>query len=413
DVPVEYSGYEPVNYDECYSGAVTVEEALIRSLNVPAVNLYAQLGRHGLYHFLKEAEISTLPQAKEYYGLSLVLGGGEVTLLELTNLYCGLANGGLFRPCRLVTSERANPGKRLLSEEACYILTEMLCQLRRPELPAVWEWSINTPKVAWKTGTSYGHRDAWSIGYTPSYSIGVWAGNFNGKGAPALVGAEIAAPVLFDIFSALDIPGEERWFVQPAGVATRQVCAVSGMFPTEHCPNREEELYIPGISPQQRCNIHCQVLVDKKTGYRLCSHCRHGRECEVRVYEKWPAAIAAWKARNGYPIEKIPPHLPTCTQIATGTAPVIHSPVAGARYKLRADIDPAFQQILLDAQVSNSTAEIFWFLDKELVYSGKPIRRIFIIPTPGWHNLICVDDEGRSSEINITVRQESVIDSWQ
>ncbi|MFQ5751123.1 MAG: penicillin-binding protein 1C, partial [bacterium] len=274
DVPVEYSGYRPVNYDELYHGAVTVEEALIHSLNVPAVNLYARLGEDGIYAFLKEAGISTLPKPKDYYGLSLILGGCEVTLLELTNLYAGLANQGLFRPVRLLKSQVNIEGKALFSAGACFILTEMLTRLRRPELPAVWEAAIDIPKVAWKTGTSYGHRDAWSIGYTPEYTIGVWVGNFDGKGVPELVGAEVAAPILMSLFEVLEKPTSNRWFVQPESVELRQVCSVSGMPVSKFCVSRKEEWFLPGISPNQPCTIHQLIFIDKETGQRLCSHCR-------------------------------------------------------------------------------------------------------------------------------------------
>ena len=174
DVPIDYSGYKPVNYDAEYRGYVTAREALAHSLNVPAVNLYAQLGNNGIYSFLQNAGISTLPKSKGHYGLSLILGGCELTLLELTTLYAGLANSGEFAKYRLTTdraknkkedsldrlaaiSERRAPAKRLLSREACYILTEMLTEVRRPDLPAAYEASTNLPKIAWKTGTSYGH----------------------------------------------------------------------------------------------------------------------------------------------------------------------------------------------------------------------------------------------------------------
>ncbi|MDW7681824.1 MAG: penicillin-binding protein 1C, partial [bacterium] len=167
DVPVEYTGYRPVNYDDCFHGVVTVRQALTRSLNVPAVNLAADLGEEGLYSFLKNAGISTLPKPKDYYGLSLILGGCGVSLLELTNLYAGLANGGVFKPYQFLQRAEFYRGEQLLTEGVCFILSEMLSELRRPELPSAWEQSVNLPKVAWKTGTSYGHRDAWSIGYTP------------------------------------------------------------------------------------------------------------------------------------------------------------------------------------------------------------------------------------------------------
>jgi penicillin-binding protein 1C len=404
DVPIEYSGYKPINYDEMYHGIVTVEDALIRSLNVPAVNLYAQLGNDGIHSFLNEAGISTLPKPRDYYGLSLILGGCEVTLLELTNLYAGLANGGKFRSYRWLKDQPEEQGKSLLSEGTCYIISEMLSQLRRPELPSSWEYATNLPKIAWKTGTSYGHRDAWSIGYTPQYTIGVWVGNFDGKGVPGLIGAEVAAPILFALFTALEKPAENKWFIQPRGVSRRQVCAVSGMPLSKYCASAKEELCLPGKSPIQKCNIHQVIFVDKKTGSRLCSHCRIGRTYNEKIVEQWPAEIATWMARNGYPIEKIPEHFPGCSKLAAGDKPIIQSPSTNTEFKIRPAVALKYQKILLDASVSNRTQKIFWFLDGKLIYSGTPTEKIFIMPKIGSHNLLCMDDEGRASEVKFVVK---------
>ena len=404
DVPVDYSGYKPINYDQMYHGAVTVEEALIRSLNVPAVNLYAQLGNDGIHSFLNEAGISTLPKPRDYYGLSLILGGCEVTLLELTNLYAGLASGGKFHSCRWLKDQPQQEGKLLLSDGTCYIISEMLSQLRRPELPSSWEYAVNLPKIAWKTGTSYGHRDAWSIGYTPQYTIGVWVGNFDGKGVPGLVGAELAAPILFALFTALEKPAANQWFIQPQSVSRRQVCAVSGMPMSKYCASAKEELYLPGKSPIGQCNIHQMILVDKKTGSRLCSHCRIGRAYDEAIVEQWPGEIATWLERNGYPIEKIPEHFSGCSKLASGEKPIIRSPSANTEFKIRPSVSVKYQKILLDASVSNRTQKIFWFLDGKLIYSGVPTEKIFIVPKIGSHNLMCMDDEGRTSEVKFVVK---------
>ncbi|MFQ5707922.1 MAG: penicillin-binding protein 1C, partial [bacterium] len=404
DVPVEYSGYRPVNYDKLYHGAVTAEQALIRSLNVPAVNLYARLGENGIYSFLKAAGISTLPMPREYYGLSLILGGCEVTLLELTNLYAGLANGGRFRPFRVLASQPAESGRRLLRPGTCYIVTDILSKLRRPELPAVWESSVDIPKVAWKTGTSYGHRDAWSIGYTPDYTVGVWVGNFDGKGVPALVGADIAAPILFALLEALENAPDSRWFVQPSEVEHRQVCAVSGMPVSKFCVATKDELFLPGISPNQPCSIHQLVLIDQETGQRLCSHCRIGRKYREKIVERWPAEIATWLASNGYPIERIPTHYSKCSKVVAGNGPVINSPLPDSQFKIRPFVDLGYQKILLQASVSNQTRSIYWFLDGRLIHSGDPKQKVYLTPRRGAHKLLCVDDEGRSSAVSFEIQ---------
>ena len=404
DVPVDYSGYRPVNYDDAYHGVVTVREALTRSLNVPAVNVDAKLGESGLYFFLKNAGLTTLTEPRSHYGLSIVLGGCGVKLIELTNLYCGLANGGVFQPFRYLSDELKFAPDSLLSSGTSFLLAEMLSEVRRPELPASWEYSMNLPKIAWKTGTSYGHRDAWSIGYNPEFTVGVWVGNFDATGVPELIGVDVAAPILFAIFNALESNRNQKWFEQPETVKRRKVCALSGMIPSPNCPETKEELYIPGVSPAKVCNIHRKIDIDKKTGKRLCSICRQGREFETKIVCQWPAEIASWMERNGFPVDDIPEHFPDCPRILSGGRPVILSPTAQTVYKIRRGVDVAYQKILLEATVSNDTKNIFWLLDGKLVAEVDPKEKIFITPEPGKHRITCLDDLGRSAEVRFVVK---------
>ncbi|TET47217.1 penicillin-binding protein 1C [candidate division TA06 bacterium] len=404
DVPVDYSGFRPLNYDERYRGVITVEEALTHSLNVPAVNLTARFKEEGLYSFLKEAGITTLTRPREYYGLSLILGGCEVKLLELTTLYAGLANGGEFLTYRLLLDQPAQRSRRLLGEGTAFIITDMLTKVTRPDFPKTWESSINLPKVAWKTGTSYGHKDAWSIGYSPDFTVGVWVGNFNGVGSPALVGAEAAAPILFHLFNALASSTPKRWFVKPDCVKEREVCALSGMVPSAHCSALKREYYVPGKSPHVGCTIHQPFNVDKKTGARLCSRCRINRKYETEVFEIWPPKIATWMERNGLRIRRIPEHYPMCPEVIAGGPPVIHSPSARSEYLIRESVGLENQKILLEASVSNSVRKIYWFLDSKLVFQGDPTERVFITPFPGKHTLTCMDEEGRSTDMVLNIR---------
>ncbi len=403
DLPVDYAGYRPVNFDGTYQGAISAEEALIRSKNVPAVNLSAKLGGDALFDFLRKAGVTTLHEESDHYGLSLVLGGAGVNLLELTNLYAGLADGGRFRSYVLETSGSNRRGARLLSEETSFVIGEILSRVRRPDMPASWEWSVNTPKIAWKTGTSYGHRDAWSIGYAPEMTIGVWVGNFDGRGSPVIVGAEVAAPILFGLFEAFSGRLQNRWFSPPQRLSRRKVCAVSGAVPSRHCPVTVEEWYLPNISPAHTCDLHRMIVVDVEQHTSYCSHCRSGHEVEERVVEQWPVDLGSWMMAQGYPVPVIPPHNSDCPRIAAGAPPAIVSPVDGAKYKLASDSRREYQKVLLQASASNRTSKIFWFLNDELIHSGRPEQRHFITPQPGHHRLVCQDDEGRAGEVWFSV----------
>ena len=444
DVPVTYAGYEPVNYDGKYSGYVTARQALARSLNVPAVNLNARLKNDTLHAFLKQAGISTLTGAKKY-GLSMVLGGCEVNLLELTTLYAGLANMGEFAPYQLVKryqspapqtfsdqlsvkgsgveSESAltdnrqlvtdNPSKRLLRQETSFIITEMLTTLQLPantvKNPEAFESTLNLPKIAWKTGTSYGHRDAWCIGYSPKLTIGVWLGNFDGKGSSRMSGTDAATPILFALFTALTGQDTHRWFTKPEQLKTRDVCTLSGAPVSPHCPTRKSDLYIPGVSPVATCTMHKRIAIDAATGYSLCSHCRNLDKTESQSgyktvsFEEWPAAAATWLAENGFAVPLLPPHNPLCNGAIAGTPPVILSPTEDTVYYIRPGIPLENQKIRLSASASNRTQELFWFLDGELIFKGNAGQQYWLTPVKGKHLLTCVDAEGRSASLPLHI----------
>ncbi len=425
DVPVTYAGYEPVNYDGKYSGYVTTRQALARSLNVPAVNLNARLKNDTLHAFLKRAEISTLTAAKKY-GLSMVLGGCEVNLLELTTLYAGLANMGEFAPYQLTLSNRAPStehrahshlanisSRRLLLPETSFIITEMLTTLQLPsntvQNPEAFESTLSLPKIAWKTGTSYGHRDAWCIGYSPELTIGVWLGNFNGKGTSRLSGTDAATPILFALFTALTGQDTHRWFTKPAQLKTRYVCTLSGAPVSPHCPARKSDLYISGVSPVATCTMHKRIAINEATGYSLCSHCRNLDETESQnryktvSFEEWPAEAATWLAENGFAVSLLPPHNPLCNGAIAGAAPVILSPTADTVYYIRSGIPLENQKIRLSASVSNRTQELFWFLDGALIFKGNAGQQYWLTPVKGKHRLTCVDAEGRSASLPLHI----------
>ena len=407
DVPVTHADYTPVNYDGKYNGYVTARQALARSLNVPAVNLNARLKNRTLHAFLKQAGISTLAPAQKY-GLSMVLGGCEVNLLELTTLYAGLANMGEFGPYQLTKPHQPkteNHSKRLLRQETSFIITEMLTNSQLPtntvKNPEAFERTMNLPKIAWKTGTSYGHRDAWCIGYSPTFTIGVWLGNFDGKGTPLLSGTDAATPILFALFTALTGQDTHHWFTKPEQLKTRQVCALSGAPVSPHCPTHKEDVYIPGVSSVAVCAIHKPIYVDASTGYSLCSHCWGNNNGSTghdkKIFEEWPADAATWLAENGFAVSVLPAHNPLCTGTIAGNVPIILSPAADTTYYIREGVPLENQKIRLTASASSRTQELFWFLDGELIFQGNAGEQYWLTPARGKHVLTCVDAEGRSA----------------
>ncbi len=403
DVPVDFGGYTPENYDRKNNGIVSAKEALERSLNVPAINLLAQLKDDNLHQLLCKAHFSTITP-EDRYGLPIAIGGCEITLLELTSLYSALASEGEYIYPKLKKEQVANIPVKLFSSGAAYVITDVLTGLNRPDLPACWEFT-SLPKVAWKTGTSYGNRDAWSIGYNVRYTIGVWVGNFSGEGRSAIIGAETAAPLLFDLFNKISSKNKRTWFSRPVEVERREVCALSGQKPGLFCKNIIWDYYLTGASPDVECRFHQAALLDVKTGYRLPAHYASlPNKTKEMVFIKWPPRIGSWLERNGRSIHRLPPLLPEWQKISPGNPPIIRSPLTDYEYQLREGAALQFQKICLDAAAPNDVRHLYWFIDGKLFGKTVPGEKLFYLPQTGRHRVVCQDDQGRYSEVMITVK---------
>ncbi len=404
DVPVVFSGYSPENYDRTYTGLISAREALKRSLNVPAVDLLATLGGEALYELLRKAGFTTITPVN-HYGLPMVLGGCEVNLLELTSLYSSLACAGTFYAPQTRLGQSISSPQNLFSPGVAFVITQILAEVRRPDLPTCWEFS-SLPKVAWKTGTSYGHKDAWSIGYDPRYTVGVWVGNFSGEGKAGLIGAETAAPLLFDIFNKLSSNTTVHWFPQPSTVAVREVCALSGQKPGPHCDILISDFFLTDCSSDVECTFHQTYLLDPVTGYRLPPHYySSAKKVLEKIYLQYPPRIASWLEMNGQPVEKLPPLLPDWQKLIPGGAPVVRSPSPDYIYQIRLGVPTEYQKICLEAASSNDVHKLYWFIDGELLGTTKPGERLFYSPKTGEHQVICQDDRGRSTEVKMVIRE--------
>ena len=407
DVPVHLGLYHPENYDGTYKGAIVASEALQTSRNVPAVMLTSRLlkpGRLSLYRFLRRAGVASIDRPANHYGLSLVLGGGDVTLLELAGLYATLARQGVYLPIRVTVSEaERGEGARLLSREASWLTLNVMTDTARPELNDVWRSGTDLIPIPWKTGTSYGHRDAWSVGVAGNYVVAVWVGNFDGRGIPGLVGRDVAAPLLFDLAGILPRSNPGSWHDRPRGIRTRTVCAVSGAPPSEHCPDLRTGFFIPGISPTEPCGIHREIEIDRETGLVVCSRCRIHGNYVSKVVEWWPPRIATFLRSGGVSIRNIPAHNPECPVFGSGAPPVIVSPQEGMEYHMRPDVPLEDQRIALVASADPGSRDLYWFLNGTMVWRGGPEETGFLDPTPGRHRLSVKDESGRTTTTTFTV----------
>lgn len=414
DVPTDFSGYVAENYDERYRGRVTVREALILSLNACAVRLLSEVGLADFHKLLVRGGLSTLDQGPEHYGLPLVLGSGEVTLLDLTNLYATLAEAGVHRPVRTLeaegpvsrTVEPETSSHRLMSPESARVITQILTDVRRPDFPEAWDLTQGAPAVAWKTGTSYGHRDAWAVGFSRRYTIGVWVGNFDGRPKKGIAGSQHAGPLLFDLFRAIEPGGDGPAKPEGLRLDTIEVCAGSHELPGPFCPKRARVTYLPGRTRLAGCALHQRVLVDAETGDLLASgDCLDGRPHEFRLLEVFPPELVAWWRSQGMAVAGLPRVSPACQGIPAGEPPRIVSPDSTTAYRLRRDAPSEYQRIPLVAQASPGANHLFWYQDGLLVATTNTTSAEprFLSPVLGEHRLVVTDDLGRTAGITYRV----------
>ncbi len=397
DIPTDYSGYSPRNYDGIYHGQVTAREALAKSLNSPAVGLLSHLGMHPFHSLLLAGGLRHLDADSARYGLPLVLGACEVTLLELTNLYAVLASQGKYAPARILHQDPSPKTVSLLSPEAAWLTTEILTTVKRRDLPTAWNLTREVPEVAWKTGTSFGHRDAWAVGYSAHYTVGVWVGNLDGEAEKGISGSEQAGPVLFDIFRAIEPGGTALPEPEMPNIDLVEVCADSRQLATPDCDKRLEIEQIPGVSRIPSDTMHRRIFVDAENGQRLEGDCLAKRPHRSVVIRRYPVALTAWRKAMGSmtPDAELPPLSPLCTVIPQGDAPRIVSPSSRTPYKIRSGAPARFQRIPLRVQAAVDAGTVYWYQDGRFVASGTPAGTLFLEPEKGRHKLTAVDEKGR------------------
>ncbi|GMU42492.1 MAG: penicillin-binding protein 1C [Lysobacterales bacterium] len=406
DVRSAFGPFTPENFDGQFLGPVTATEALVRSRNIPAVLVAAQLRQPTLYEFLRSAGVARMASA-EHYGLALVLGGGEVTMEELAQLYALLSNDGGWQPLRWLADEPATPRKPLLSAEAAFVVRDMLAHNPRPDFGSTAQ--TDALRLAWKTGTSWAFRDAWSAGLVGSYVLVVWMGHFDGRGNPALIGIDAAAPLFFSIVDALQAAHVDlsepprRW---PLNLRRVEICRASGDLPNVWCPKRGHTWFIPGVSPIRQSRIHRAIQVDRVSGEPICGR-RDPATVRTEVYEFWPSDLAEVYAQAGVPRRKPPPGADCAgADRWLGSAPSIDSPLRATEYTLRLS-RPDQNQIDLSASADADVRRLYWFAGGSYLGETAPGNALpWTPPRPGRHHVRVVDDHGRVAEREVLVAVE-------
>jgi penicillin-binding protein 1C len=411
DAPTSFGPFTPENFDGQFMGPVSAQDALTRSRNVPAVALAARLTQPNLYQFLQLNQVSRL-ESESHYGLALVLGGGEVTPEELARLYAVLANGGESRPLaytRSQASERGEPratAPRLISPEAAYITLDMLRQTPRPDTGAPAR-----PTIAWKTGTSWGFRDAWTAGVFGRHVLVVWVGDFEGAGNLAYIGLDAAAPLflrMVDALRAQRLDSGELPAPRLPNLRRVEVCASTGALPDALCPARASTWFIAGKSPIQAQTSLRAVWVDSRNGKVVCgaqaASAPHARQVLV---ESWGSDMQRLFKQAGLPRRQLDDgdctttvqpgatvsDFPLAPVTPLADAPSIASPLRGVRYVLNPR-QPQALQLRADAAMGVKT--LYWFAGDSLLGRSAPGESLpWLPPRAGDYTLRVVDERGR------------------
>ena len=418
DVPTQFGSYQPENYNKSYDGAVFANEALSRSLNVPIVRMLQEFGLDRFYHYLKALQLKDLKYNANHYGLSLVLGGAESNLWDLCKSYAAMsstlnhfnANSSqyfsnefcqpIYNANQTIDFGKQSTQKDVFDAASIYLTFESMKQVNRPENDESWEYYDSSQEIAWKTGTSFGFRDAWAIGTTKDYVVGVWVGNADGEGRPGLVGVQTAAPILFDVF---DLLPKSNWFAQPFDEMLEvSICKKSGYRASSICDDTEMRFIQTSGKKTQPCPFHKLVHLDASERYQVNSSCEAITNINTKSWFVLPPLQAYYfKSKNPF-YKPLPPFRTDCTE-SSGISMEFIYPNQQSTIYLPKDFDGKTNELILKIAHSKPELEIHWYVDSEYIGSTKDIHDMAVLPSSGEHTITVMDELGNSLKHKITI----------
>ena len=418
DIPTQFGSYQPENFNKSYDGAVFANEALSRSLNVPAVRMLRDFGLDRFYHYLELLQLKDLKYNANHYGLSLVLGGAESNLWDLCKSYAAMAstlNHFNTNSSQYFTKEFCQPNYnskrsvdfgKLTNENvvfdaaSIYLTFESMKQVNRPESDESWEFYDSSQDIAWKTGTSFGFRDAWAIGTTKDYVVGVWVGNADGEGRPGLVGVQTAAPILFDVF---DVLPKSDWFAQPYDEMLEvSICKNSGYRASSICDATELRYIQKSGQKTEPCPYHKLLHLDVSERYQVNSSCEAVSNINTKAWFILPPLQAYYfKTKNPF-YKMAPPFRTDCVSPSRVSMEFIY-PNQQSTIFLPKDFDGNTNDLILKVAHSKPALELYWYIDNQFVGSTKDIHDMAILPASGKHIITVVDELGNELKHHITI----------
>lgn len=420
DIPTQISGYSPQNYNYTFDGAVPATRALARSLNIPAVLMLKEYSVNRLYEKLQKLKQHSINRHPSHYGLSLILGGAESSLWDLCEAYAYMASTlnhftakqDLYRSkemtlLRYITDEPIDFGiekseKNIYGAGAIWQTFNAMKEVNRPEGDEAWRFYDSSLEIAWKTGTSFGGRDAWAIGVNPDYVVGVWVGNATGEGRPLLTGVESAAPVLFDVFRTLP---KGKWFAQPFNDMEKvMVCEQSGYLAQENCPIVEQ--WIPKTSKKtETCPYHKIIHLDKNLQFTVNSSCE---SIDNMVSKSWfilPPVMEWYYKSKHVDYVPVPPLREDCKDANAKPRMAFIYPNEFTKIILTKDFNGIEQPVILKVAYSNPEAELFWYVDDQFLGTTKTFHEQSLITTNGQHLITVVDEDGNEIKQRVSVER--------
>jgi penicillin-binding protein 1C len=392
DVPLAFGSYAPENYDGTFSGLVALQDALSRSLNLPFVYLLEKIGVEPFLGTLRVLGAGHLVDKPGWYGLSAAIGGLELTPAEMAGIYATFAEGGEYRPLRYRSDAPTESPLRVFSPGASWLARRALTIRDRPDFPARWKVSAAPRNIAWKTGTSYGHHDAWAAGWGDRYAAVVWMGNVDNRPSNDLLGAYAAGPVLFDVLEGLG--ANEPPPPRPDDLVEIRACSYSGHVAGDACPDTKVILAPKTHVPTEPCPYHVQRDVDVATGLAITPACRAGRTWETRTFVVWPASVRRFLADSHHVLPEPPSWAPGCSPSASADDLAVASPADGQVVVLIPGLPAQEQEVPFAADATHPDAHLTWFVDGARVGSGTPEARVWWTPVIGRHEVVVVDDDG-------------------
>lgn len=410
DVPITYKGYSPANMNMKYRGIVTMKEALTYSINTTAVASLKDYGVDNFYTFLKNGGMTTLFRNSDDYGLSLILGGAEGRLDEITSLYCSLGNYGKYTPLSYLDENKEDNKSynQLFSQGSSWLMLETLKEVKRPGTEYFWQSFSNQWNLAWKTGTSFGNRDAWAIGVSPKWTIGVWIGNFDERECPALIGVEAAAPILFKVFGYLPKQNDTAWFKRPDNqLRPVLISKDTGYAATDNTTDKIWSWTSKNAKPLKHSPYEKVIYTNKAGSEEVCSLCWNENDTVKSVKTIYPPDVTAFLSSQGNEHYKYLPHKADCKAYGNNKSIEFIYPKSDSLILIPRNFENKYEKVKVKAAAGYSNSVVYWYLDNKFLGITEKTHEIDVDFENGKHKMYITDSSGNNSTVIFTTDKKN------